>query len=690
MIYRILHSKIEIPEIQKNLVIRERLLKFIDNCKEKMLVLYGTPGYGKTVLLSHYIRLYEVPCAWYHLDEMDNDWFTFFEYLTEAFSRIWHDFRFDVSAYLTVQNESSMHDQIGMDFILKLNEYLDLPQDDGCRAALVLDDFQIIRNEDIFTFIHSLMNYTSDNLKIYIATRGSLPDFTAALVLQEKVCILEPPVLAFTEGEVAQVLEKIAHFSIDGQISKNVFKKTEGWPVGTMFVAQYLKQNGYVQSNLDWDAISDESLIKNYIMSELYRKLPYDIQQFLVRTSVLDELSVNLCNSVLHINNARSTLNYLMQESLFITQVNKGTGNYRYHALFQLFLQRYVLPEQKKEILDRAAEYYVKQGIMDRALECCIRCDDPLYVEQYLVKYGEVLVQKKQFLTLKRCIDYLEADNINVSLSPEADRLKDYAKTIMESHKNDEEKKKEINVKCFGTFTVYLGEERREMNWRTKKAAELFAYLYECQGKTVKRNDLLKILWPDEYPNNAVAMLHNMLYNIRKELTPFGIQGLIEYANREYIMDTALISSDFDKIRQVCHAVERKNIDMLAENKALFFTYWGTYMEGIENTWCSRKKYYFEKCFLDGCNLLGVYLMQNGVWEDAAKVLRAGIEIDAYSENLAINLMRCYAGSNDKKMGKRLYERMCSVYRSELDIEPSKDFVRAYEECMNGLPELSV
>lgn len=676
--------------MQKNLVIRERLLKFINGCKEKMLVLYGTPGYGKTVLLSHYIRLYEVPCAWYHLDGMDNDIFIFFEYLTEAFSRIWHDFEFDVNAYLTVQNESSLYYQIGMDFILKLNEYLDRSQDDGCRATLVLDDFQTIKNEDIFTFIHSLMSYTPDNLKIYIATRGSLPDFTATLVLQEKVCILEPPMLAFTEDEVVKVLEKIAHFNIDGQISKNVFKKTEGWPVGTMFVAQYFKQNGYVQPNLDWDEISDESLIKNYIMSELYRKLPYDIQQFLVSTSVLDELSVNLCNNVLHISNARSTLNYLMQESLFITQVNKGTGNYRYHALFQLFLQRYVLPEQKREVLDRAAEYYVKQGIMDRALECCMRCGDDLKVEQYLLKYGEMLAQQKQFLTLKRCIDYLESNNINVSLSFEAQRVKDYAKAIMKSHKNAEEKKKEIYVKCFGTFTVYLGEERRKMNWRTKKAAELFAYLYECQGKTVKRSDLLGILWPDDYPNNAVAMLHNMLYNIRKELTPFGIQGLIEYTNREYIMDIDLIVSDFDKIRQVCYAVEHKNIDFLAENKTLFFTYWGTYMEGIENTWCSYKKYYYENCFLNGCDLLGDYLMQNGAWEDAAKVLRAGIEIDAYSENLSINLMRCYAGSNDKKMCKRLYERMCSVYRSELDIELSKDFVRAYEECMNGLSGLSV
>lgn len=513
MIYKILHSKIEIPKIQKNLVIRERLLKIMSNSKEKMLVLNGALGYGKTVLLSHYIRLYKVPCAWYHLDEMDNDLCTFFEYLTEAFSGVWQDFKFDVHSYLMSQNETSKFYQIGMDFIQKLNEYLNRPQSDGSRAALVLDDFQTIRNEDIFSFIHLLMDHTSDNLKIYIAAKGSLPAFTATLVLQEKARILETPLLAFTEEEVVKVLEKATHFNIDMQISKSVFKKTEGWPVGTMFVAQYFKQNGYVQPNLDWDTISDKP----------------------------------------------------------------------------------------------------------------------------------------------------------------------------QHHKKEGEERTEIHVQCFGTFTVYLGEKKQEMNWRTKKATELFAYLYVCRGKAVKRNDLLKILWPDEYPNNAVAMLHNMLYNIRKELAPFGIQNLIEYTGHKYTMDVTLISSDYDKVQQICQAVERKNITLLEENKTLFFTYWGTYLDGIENTWCFREKYYYEKCFINGCDLLSTYLMKNGSWDDAVKVLQAGIEMDVYAENLAIKLMKCYTGSHDKKEGRRLYEHISGVYRSDLHIDPSQEFVQAYEKCMNNV-----
>ena len=89
-----LFSKIQIPELQKNLIIRERLLKKLDNLTQPIVILHGTVGYGKTVLMSQYVSLYEIPCAWYHLDTMDNDMRTFLEYLTVALKSIWKDFYF--------------------------------------------------------------------------------------------------------------------------------------------------------------------------------------------------------------------------------------------------------------------------------------------------------------------------------------------------------------------------------------------------------------------------------------------------------------------------------------------------------------------------------------------------------------------------------------------------------------------
>lgn len=65
-------------------------------------------------------------------------------------------------------------------------------------------------------------------------------------------------------------------------------------------------------------------------------------------------------------------------------------------------------------------------------------------------------------------------------------------------------------------------------------------------------------------------------------------------------------------------------------------------------------------------------------------MLRAGLDADTYSETLAMLLMKCYARLQERKEGKRLYEELCHVWRTELGIAPGRAFTRAYEECMRG------
>lgn len=630
--YGILNSKVQIPEFQKSLIIRERLLKSVDSCPEKMLILYGTMGYGKTVLMSHYIRLYEVPCAWYHLDEMDNDMKTFFAYLTAALKNVWADFEFKDENYQSFR-------QAAIDLTIRINTFLQRPENCGRGLVLVLDDFQVINNEDIFSVIVLMMQYSSDNLRIFLATKSCLPAFTAAFLLRATARVLQTDELAFNQSEVTSVLERITHQNISEPLAASVFRKVEGWPAGTMFVAQYMKQSGVPDGEPDWEIINDQALIQNYIMYELYKKLPYDIQQFLVKTSVLDEINVRLCNAALAISDARGILSYLLQENLFILRISKGAGSYRYHSMFKLFLQKYILPEQKREILDRAAQFYLQEGNTDRAIACYIQNGNVAAVEK------------------------LGSPSVPVVTEPEH--------TL-------------IYIQYFGDFKVYLGEDRHEMSWRTKKAAELFACLGEREGKAINRSELLSLLWPEDYPNNAVAMLHNMLYNIRRELAPFGLEQLIQYKNKEYFMSMEHISSDLRRIKSACAAVEARNMDNIVRDETLFLTFWGNYLGGMENTWCSQKKYYYEKCYLDGCEMLGIYYMKQGNYKKSAEFLQAGLAVDTYSESMAVLLMQCYSGMQDRKSGKSFFERLRKTYKAELGVEPGADFAKAYEACING------
>lgn len=173
-----------------------------------------------------------------------------------------------------------------------------------------------------------------------------------------------------------------------------------------------------------------------------------------------------------------------------------------------------------------------------------------------------------------------------------------------------------------------------------------------------------------------------MLYSIRKELAPFGQNERIQYINKEYFMEMEGISCDLHDIQALCQAVEKKDIPALEQHQEHFMQYWGAYLEGIDNEWCQAQKYYYERCFLNGCLLLGRYLMEQRHFAQAKAVFTAGLEVDIYSEPLAVGLMHCYAEGQERKECKRFYENFCKLYQNDLGIAPSDNVKQVYEQCI--------
>lgn len=53
-------------------------------------------------------------------------------------------------------------------------------------------------------------------------------------------------------------------------------------------------------------------------------------------------------------------------------------------------------------------------------------------------------------------------------------------------------------ISCFGGFKVHTDSNRHNcIKWRTAKAEELFAYLFERRGQNVPKWELCDTLWPD-------------------------------------------------------------------------------------------------------------------------------------------------------------------------------------------------
>jgi len=85
----ILATKLYIPRLRPNVVIRPRLLERLNEGLHRNLILISAPaGFGKTTLVSEWVEGIEQPTAWLSLGEGDNDPTRFLTYLVAALQTI--------------------------------------------------------------------------------------------------------------------------------------------------------------------------------------------------------------------------------------------------------------------------------------------------------------------------------------------------------------------------------------------------------------------------------------------------------------------------------------------------------------------------------------------------------------------------------------------------------------------------
>src|SRR3990172_4624088 len=133
MKYQYIDSKFFIPIPRKRLIQRELLLNLLTGGVNNKLILVSAPaGYGKTSLIVSWLKSNKKPVIWFSIDSEDNDYYRYFSYILEAFTRVIPP----VGKKLLEKLSSSMpptEDDIAEQFLIELST---LPTD----CILVLDD----------------------------------------------------------------------------------------------------------------------------------------------------------------------------------------------------------------------------------------------------------------------------------------------------------------------------------------------------------------------------------------------------------------------------------------------------------------------------------------------------------------------------------------------------------------------
>lgn len=357
----VIRTKLTPPRLNRRILPRPRLTaRLLEALDYRLTIVQAGMGYGKSTALAALAGSGH-PLVWYHLGVEDADPLIFLLHLLQGFHTVFPNLT--QAPLVVLEDLESGADLPWAAFvdllISELAETLSTP------TLLVLDDVHILRDTpQLLAILDRFIQHAPATLHVILSSRYPLP-LPSLLSWQVRGEVLEigQAELAFTAEEIATLFQEQYGLALRPAEATALAAETEGWPIAVQLVWQRLRSGAVaaVPEALDRLPGSADQLFA-YLAQEILAQQPADIRQFLVETSVLQEMTATLCDCVRQANDSATVLHTLLDNNLFV--VDLGGGYLRYHHLFREFLYQQQRPHER-----RAAHY--------RAAVCCRQQENP-------------------------------------------------------------------------------------------------------------------------------------------------------------------------------------------------------------------------------------------------------------------------------------------------------------------------
>jgi LuxR family maltose regulon positive regulatory protein len=400
----LLLTKLHVPAPRPPWVRRERLFERLDQAAQAPVTLLTAPaGYGKTALLAQWSaeRMAAEPAcrvAWLTLDEGDNDPVRFWAYLAAALQAGFE--RGSLGKDFLDMLQAPQPPAIEQLLVFLINEIALVPAE----LALVLDDVQALGQPEIARGLGFFVERLPGKLHLVLAGRGEPPLPVARLRARGQLAELHAADLRFSPDETDRFFRECTALDLTAADVAVLNERAEGWVAGLQLAAISLE--GLEDKAAFIRAFSgDDRNVLDYLTEEILARQAPAIQDFLLRTSILERMSAELCEAVLgngdlrleirewrlenrndqsQISNlyslsSQSTLESLERANLFLIPLDNRREWFRYHRLFADLLQARLRRQDPAALPDlhrRAARWLAANGLPLEAFRHAIAAGD--------------------------------------------------------------------------------------------------------------------------------------------------------------------------------------------------------------------------------------------------------------------------------------------------------------------------
>ena len=406
------------PSLPGDFVERTRLINQLDRGLDRPLTLVSAPaGFGKTVLVSSWLTRCTRPSTWLALDDDIDDLSLFLPHFIAAIQTV------DPTALQRTQALLTGFDLPPVEVLAGslINELDEIERD----FVLVLEDYHTIHALEIHELLTALLRHPLRHMHLVLISRRDPPLPLGIWRARNMVAEVRVQDLQFFADEITVFMHKVLGFPLPDVAIAGLLKRTEGWITSLRLVALALRYTDDIDNRLSaLQGVDQNRYVADYLMSEVLAQASPEMQDFLLRTSILDRMSAPLCNAILDYGKfdteSQSNLERLEHNNLFTISLDSERRWYRYHHLLQSFLrsqlERRYGSDEVMRLYARASAWFAEQDLLEDALLHALRGQDIAAAVRLMAEHRHALMDTEQWQLHNRVLRLFPSEAVEASL----------------------------------------------------------------------------------------------------------------------------------------------------------------------------------------------------------------------------------------------------------------------------------
>lgn len=398
-------TKIQPPRLRESTlvarpVLESRLARAM--LAHRLVLVCAAAGYGKTAALSATLAARHgglpegTAVAWISADA-DDDPPRLLECLAAALEPHDPPWRTAPEALVTAMGQGRATDrQAIVAEVINTLDACDVPH-----GVIVIDDLHRITDPAVYASLDMVLERLTPRWTIAIGTRIEPPLALARLRAIGELAEFRQHDLAF---DAAEARAFVAPLGLDPAMADALLQRTRGWAAGLRLAASTARSG--VRGGL---VSSADRHVFDFLTAEVLDRLSPTLREFLLRCSVLPELTPSACAAVSGHAQAEALLEEIERRGLFVSALEDSEPQreptLRLHDLFRDALSHRLQRERPQEVpalLRRAAE---AERDPTRRIGMLLRAGDGEAAAQVLVEHAPALLTEGALGTVQRLLE---------------------------------------------------------------------------------------------------------------------------------------------------------------------------------------------------------------------------------------------------------------------------------------------